>query len=976
MTLPGKHLALKLLLGVVGCSMAWKCGEEKEPDLLENFAKLRQQEQMQAAADTVLAHPFEFRKIFDDAVKTGLRQRFHHRADGAEEQMELALEIAKIYQEKLDDPFLRNEFDFCNGLAGERLGKKLELDSLYHRAYGFQSRLEYDSAQSIYQKSLALCREIGDLRREVDHLVQIQTILYKQDYNQQALQTASGALNIAREIHYRPREAWLLYDIGNARIELGQFREALQSLDTGLEIAETLRDRNCQLSITWRRGIPLWLLGEYPEALKALNQAIELNRGLGGNPVQESRIYIDRGNVYQSMGNYSQAEKDYREAVQLVKSAGEPEEAEAVAVLNLGELRRILGGYESALDSLFKAAELFKALDNPFYRAAALKIAGDVYRDQGLWEPALGQYQLAQQTISEGEKAGARRSKRLQSEILLNIGDVYRENKNPALALESYRQAVNNFYDIEFREGIAHALTRLGNLYREQGDFRKALQNLAAAQPAAAALQNPLLESNAYYAAGLVYRDQEKIGDAEASFGRAIRTVESARGNIEGLEKITYFATIQDMYDEMILLQYRKSDYATAFHFSERSRARSFLESLLSASAKEKAESVQPFPLPEIQASFSEDLQLVEYKLTRDKLLIFVLDKDNLRATESPVSRQRLNDLVSRFRKTIGADDPADFSKKLAQNPAQLYRDELNLAGELYQLLIQPLEKLLSPEKVLCIASDEVLAYLPFAALASPGQYPPVFLIQHYTIGYAPGAAILKYSLDHRKPELEPARLKLFAVANPLGDLPYAEREVNNIAKLFSHPATLAGSEVREEEVLHHLKQEYEVLHFATHAIIDEKSPLYSYLILGRESYLNPQISPDRSIHKALAKDDLLMAYEIFDLLLPQSRLVTLSACKTAAGRLYRGEGVVGLARAFMAAGSSSVITTLWDIDDRFTALLMEEFYANWLQKGMPKARALREAQLEIIREMAQDEQFRFPHPHRWAAFILNGDYW
>jgi len=974
MILPGKNLALKLVLGVVGCSMAWNCGAQKEPDLLEKFVELRQKQE-QAAEDTVIAHPFEFRKIFDDAVKSGLRQRFHNRADSAEEQMEIAFEIAKIYQEKLNDPFLRKEFDFCAGLAGERLGKKIRLDSLYHRAYGFQSRLEYDSAQFIYQNSLALCREIGDLRREVDHLVQIQTILYKQDYNQQALQAASGALNIAREIHYRPREAWLLYDIGNARIELGQFREALQELDAGLEIAEALRDRNCQLSITWRRGIPLWLLGEYPEALKALNQAIELNRNLSGNPVQESRIYIDRGNVYQSMGNYSQAEKDYREAMQLVKSAGEPEEAEAVAVLNLGELHRILGMYESALDSLFKAAELFKALDNPFYRAAALKIAGDVYRDQGEWEPALGQYQLAQQTIMEGEKAGARRSKRLQSEILLNIGDIYRENGSPNLALESYRQAGRNFYDIEFREGITHALTRAGNLYREEGDFRKALQNLAEAQQVAAALQNPLLESNAYYATGLVYRDQKTIGDAEASLARAIRTVESARGNIEGLEKITYFATIQDMYDEMILLQYRKSDYEAAFHFSERSRARSFLENLLNASAKEKLDSVQPFPLPEIQASFSDDLQLVEYKLTRDKLLIFVLDKNHLRAVESPVSRQRLNELVFQFRKTIGADDLADFSKKLAENPSQLYREELSLAGELYQLLLQPLEKLLAPGKMLCVVPDEVLFYLPFAALAPPAQNDPVFLIQQYTISYAPGAAILKYSLDHRKPALAPARLKLFAVANPLADLPHAEREVENIAKLFSHSATLAGAEVREAEVLQHLKQEYEVLHFATHAIIDEKSPLYSYLILGRESYLNPQISPYRSIHKAMAKDDLLMAYEIFDLLLPQSRLVTLSACKTAAGKLYRGEGVVGLTRAFMAAGSSTVITTLWDIDDQYTAILMEEFYANWLQNKMPKALALREAQLKIIRDMPQDTQFRFPHPHRWAAFIVNGDY-
>jgi CHAT domain-containing protein len=138
---------------------------------------------------------------------------------------------------------------------------------------------------------------------------------------------------------------------------------------------------------------------------------------------------------------------------------------------------------------------------------------------------------------------------------------------------------------------------------------------------------------------------------------------------------------------------------------------------------------------------------------------------------------------------------------------------------------------------------------------------------------------------------------------------------------------------------------------------------------------LKPDTISTRSSVQTDIEDDLLMTNEIFNLSLPEARLVCLSACRTAGGRLFRGEGMVGLTRAFMKAGTFSLVTTLWDIDDEYTEKLMREFYHLWIHNSENKATALRKAQLKIIKEMEKDNLLRYPHPHRWAGFMLTGDF-
>ncbi|HEY7161134.1 MAG TPA: CHAT domain-containing protein, partial [Acidobacteriota bacterium] len=142
-------------------------------------------------------------------------------------------------------------------------------------------------------------------------------------------------------------------------------------------------------------------------------------------------------------------------------------------------------------------------------------------------------------------------------------------------------------------------------------------------------------------------------------------------------------------------------------------------------------------------------------------------------------------------------------------------------------------------------------------------------------------------------------------------------------------------------------------IHFASHGLIDEEKPEFSALVLSSD--------------EKGGEDGYLTMREVFDLKL-NADLVVLSACKTGLGKEVRGEGVTGISRAFLCAGTPSVLVSLWDVYDRSTADFMASFYKNMETKNMNKSAALREARLQMIASK------KFSHPYYWAPFVLIGN--
>ena len=188
------------------------------------------------------------------------------------------------------------------------------------------------------------------------------------------------------------------------------------------------------------------------------------------------------------------------------------------------------------------------------------------------------------------------------------------------------------------------------------------------------------------------------------------------------------------------------------------------------------------------------------------------------------------------------------------------------------------------------------------------------------------------------------------------------------IAEMFASGGQYFLGPEATEQVVHQQGADYRYVHLATHGLIDPDHPMYS----GIAFY-----------------DGLLQMYETFNLDL-HADLVALSACETGLGALKRGEGVIGLTRAFMYAGTPSVLVSLWSVDDHSTSVLMTEFYRH-LNAGVHKAEALRQAKLTVIEQQREgtsvkrsvvfwsDQQddrlisLSHAHPFYWAPFVLSG---
>jgi CHAT domain-containing protein len=416
----------------------------------------------------------------------------------------------------------------------------------------------------------------------------------------------------------------------------------------------------------------------------------------------------------------------------------------------------------------------------------------------------------------------------------------------------------------------------------------------------------------------------------------------------------------------------------------------------------------QPLGVKAIQALLDDQTALLEYALGKDRSFLFVVTRTRLHSFQLPPTKE-ISPVVQELRAVLGR--PSQRRSR--------YRDwsaYVGTARRLYETLIAPAADVLAKKQNLVIVPDGVLYYLPFESLLSDeaktggrADYRLLsYLLKRWTVSYAPSASVLASLGKARRQEEshEPGKAFL-AFADPVYEigaktsafrpqpsdqktkhkrqrttdngqrtnavmetlrsvfeesgrwqlqrLTESRREVTDIAGLHQ-PGTVAvyiGAAAKEEslksnESLSRARR----IHLATHGIMSERQPQYSGLVLTLDD--DPQ------------EDGLLQVYEVFNLKL-NAELVVLSACRTGLGKEVKGEGLVGLTRAFLYAGARSLVVSLSQVVDASTAELMATFYREMDRSG-EKADALRQAKLKVI------EGGRYAHPYYWSPFILVGE--
>jgi CHAT domain-containing protein len=282
--------------------------------------------------------------------------------------------------------------------------------------------------------------------------------------------------------------------------------------------------------------------------------------------------------------------------------------------------------------------------------------------------------------------------------------------------------------------------------------------------------------------------------------------------------------------------------------------------------------------------------------------------------------------------------------------------------------LIKPIEKFLDPSKLLCIIPDKSLNFLPFAALISSDS--SRYLVEDYPLLYSPSSSVLLACTDLAKKKNTSLPERLLSIGNPrfsrndfpeLSDLPSATKEAITIGDFYSTSHNLIEKNATESVVRLELP-EAEIIHLAAHGVIDENSPMNAKFLLAK---------PETIKNKSSEADGILTLAEIYKLKLPRTKLVVLSACQTATGVYYKGEGMMNLARPFIAVGVPLIVASLWQIDSGSTAQLMINFHKLRKRGNRYSCDALSDVQREALTQA--NEQFR--HPYYWAGFIALGGY-
>ncbi len=371
---------------------------------------------------------------------------------------------------------------------------------------------------------------------------------------------------------------------------------------------------------------------------------------------------------------------------------------------------------------------------------------------------------------------------------------------------------------------------------------------------------------------------------------------------------------------------------------------------------------VEPLTLKEVQALLDPGTTLIEYFVTEGDIFAWAVEKDKVHFQKVELAKDKLSGLVKTLRESIFALGERD---KFNESSASLYKQ-----------LIEPLSSHISGKELIIVPHD-VLHYLPFHALVgSDGRY----LIEKYPIYYLSSASLLQFVKEKRRAGGD----KVLAFGNPdLGDpeknLEFAELEAQEVKAAYPDSVVYVKKEATEEKSKA-FSPNQDILHFATHAELNENDPLSSAVLLA----------------KGGKEDGRLEVREIFGMDL-KANLVVLSGCETGLGKLSTGDELVGLTRAFIYAGTPSVVASLWNVDDSSTAHLMSSFYRNL--KTMTKVEALRQAQLAMIRGDGRSDLLArrgiggigrlgetpssephapgavsTSHPYFWAPFILVGE--
>lgn len=829
-------------------------------------------------------------------------------------------------------------------------------------------------------------------------------------------QSYNEALDLFRQGEYEPALAILqellnadivigdrsnvLYYLGRSYHALGSYSNAINRYELALDIWESLApdyaDANDIVglnNILFNQALVLTgigrsqrALGEYESARAQYDQALQIHTDLGS--VKERAVVLDEiAKLLRNQGEYTTSLQLHEQALQII---GETDDIAAARIHNsIGVTYYTLDNYSQAL-SYYETALALGSNDRITLITSLINIAS-VHVTQGALATAESYYRQVLELRSQGVANSANPVR--EAALARNIGGLYARQQRYEEALETYNLALQLYAQQNNPTQQALVYASIGQVLTNLQDYEQAEASYLAALNLYEEIGEVAGKGNVLADLGRLYDQLGNATQARLYYQRAVDEVfESALANIQSSQLKANFANQHAaVYRRLVELIWESGDYALAFDYVERSRARAFLDQIANGTLQFRSDATGQL-LEQEQALSAELIQLqdnlnrlqsIGAELTdieaakstlqsrqQDYLALLerlqrqspeasdltTVEPASLSTIQSLLDPQTtlleyfiLEDRVLAFvitRDSFHAEALAVEQTALVEAVRSFYEYDIAVPKvhptslqRLNTVLLKPLQRHLQTEKLI-IAPHNILHYVPFAALTDGQQY----LVDQHQLTQVPSANVLRFLQQPTQNSGKP-----IVFGNPTADLPFAAIEASAIASLYDVQPVI-GKAATESQLRSQATQA-SILHLATHGEYNVNNPLFSQILFA---------------DSAINDDGKLQVHEIYELDLTQStRLVVLSACQTQVGAASDGDEIIGLNRAFLYAGTPNVIATLWPISDEATAQLMEQFYS-FLREGLTTAEALQRAQQEIRKI--------YPHPYYWAAFGLTGN--
>lgn len=883
--------------------------------------------------------------------------------------------------------------------AGDRRGEAMTLTNMG------QLHNQLDEPQKALDhlgQAVTVWRAIGNRHLEAMTLSLNGRVYFAMGETLKALDSFNLALPVMRAVGDQSGAAVTYMEIGTVYRLLGELQQALDNYLQALPLMRIVGDRRNEAIVLNNLGTVYNLIGDTPKAFHYYEQALPLTQATNF-PSLRAVTLNNMSSAYNLLNEPTKALKHLDQALALTKEIGD-RRTEAAVLTHTGTAYSLSGEKSKAIDYLERALQLRVAVTDRQGEATTLNHFGRAF---DLWKEPQKALEYYDKALPIWQAVGDR-----NGEIAALFGMARADSKLNELLRASQRTEAALTLINKQRTKVASRTLRASYYASVQDVFKlhiDLLMRLHRRQPTAGFDVAALRAYEQARARSLI----DLLAEASADIRQGVDLSLLARErslqqmlNSEAERQMRLFG-IPHEAEKAVAVRRKIEDLLTQLLA---------VETQLKATSPRYAALTQPAPLglTEIQKVVTDDeTLLLEYSLGEERSYLWAVSATSFSSYELPpratieAAARRCYQLLTARNKYVKFETADEKRERVRQADAEYPQ----AAAALSKMLLGPVVAQLGRKRLL-VVPDGALEYLPFAALTVPGEtanarrsgeVPFVPLMVEHEVTSIPSAstlAVLRREFQGRAaaekvvavfadPVFDKADERVNSASSrngsghhasahvaemaalnlqeptktsdelpPLPRLPYTRQEADSILALA--PATgrkaALGFEANRAAAMSEDLIDYRLIHFATHSFLDSTHPELSGIAL---SMLDRQ---------GKRQNGFLRAHEIFNLRLG-AELVVLSACRTGLGKEVKGEGLYGMTRGFMYAGSKRVMVSLWDVQDQATARLMSDFYRGLLGPKRPHAAAaLREAQIAIWREG------RWKAPYYWAGFVLQGE--